>query len=170
MTAQLSLVGFPEKPLSAERLYLAILPDITARTKIETVADKEIQDHRLAAKPVKPEHLHVTLCWIDDFPGGLPENIIARTKEAAARVLHPKLDVVFDRIASFRNGEDKPLVLLGGDGLDALKAFRLRSLQIPENLRSSVPGEAGLYPTCHPAPRQAQGGRTSGRTSEVDGL
>ena len=143
MTAQLSLAGFAEKPLSAERLYLAILPDTPARTTIERITGKEIQDRGLTAIPVRPEHLHITLCWIDDFSGGLPKNIVERTKEAAARIFQPQFDATFDRVASFGSADKKPLVLLGGDELNALKAFRLalfKSLKTYGPLCQARPG------------------------------
>lgn len=126
MTDQLSFFGLEaeEKRPPTDRLFFGIIPDATAAARIADVAGALRARHRLAGKPLLTERFHITVSHLDDF-AGLPERVIAAALDAGASVKASPFEVVFDRAASFQNRSDnKPFVLLGGDGLAPLRSFQ----------------------------------------------
>lgn len=117
---QLSLFAAP--PVS-DRLFFAIFPDPTAAAQIARRAEDLRAAHRLNGRPLALERFHVTLHHLGDH-AGLRRDIVATAREAAEAVTTRAFDVVFDRAASFRNGDNNPFVLQGGEGLEALRAFQ----------------------------------------------
>lgn len=106
---------------ATDRLFFAVRPDpetaneIAERTKLWRV------EHGLTGRPLKPEHLHVTLFHVGDATGTPPAELIEALAERAAGVAMPAFRVEFDRVMSFRNGA----FVLGGDesviGLEVLQ-------------------------------------------------
>lgn len=117
---QLSLFAAP--PVT-DRLFFAIFPDPATAAGIAQRADQLRAAHALRGRPLAPERFHITLHHLGDH-AGVRRDIVTMASEAAETVASPSFEVTFDRAASFHNGGNNPLVLLGGEGLEALKAFQ----------------------------------------------
>ena len=108
------------------RLFLAAVPDAVAAARIYRLARALKHAHKFDGNVIEPERLHVSLFFL----GELSEQIVRVACEAAAEVRAPPFEVLFDRSASFRGRPgNRPLVLIGDDGLDRLKSFR-RTLDV----------------------------------------
>ena len=96
-----------------ERLFFAALPPPDAGHVIHALAESQKHAHGFDGTLIKPEHLHVTLFHLGDWIA-LPEELIAQAGAAAASVAAPDFEVVFDKLASFRNRTGvRPFVLTG---------------------------------------------------------
>ena len=105
------------------RLFLAAVPDAEAAQRIHRLAALLKRAHRLTGRLIRPERLHASLFSL----GGLPECSLRAALAAAADLQVPPFEVSFDRTASFRGGPGgRPFVLLGDEGVKALKSFRRR--------------------------------------------
>jgi 2'-5' RNA ligase len=130
-------------------MFLAALPDAAAAARIYRLARVLRHAHKFNGNLIEPERLHISLFFL----GELSQEIIRIASEAAAEVRMPAFDVVFDRSASFsgRPG-NRPLVLIGDDGMDRLKSLRrtfgvalaMKGLKYPAN-RDFTPHVTLLY-------------------------
>ncbi len=103
------------------RLFFAVVPDAVAAARISRLARVLKHAHQFDGKVIEPGRLHVSLFFL----GELSEQIVRVASEAAADVRAPAFEVWFDRSASFRGGPgNRPLVLVGDDGVERLKSFR----------------------------------------------
>jgi 2'-5' RNA ligase len=118
----------PQRPVGFERrrldlLFLAIRPDHDAAARIYRLAGNIKHARGFEGDLIGPERLHISLFllgWWDD----LPEEMIARVHRAAAELRILPFEVTLDRTMSFLNRPDnRPFVLVGGGGVDRLKAF-----------------------------------------------
>jgi 2'-5' RNA ligase len=106
---------------SDAQLFLAIVPDADTAARIYRLAGVLKRAYKFDGKLIEPEHLHVSLFFL----GGLPAHMVQMACEAAADVWARPFDVLFDRSVSFRSRSgNRPLVLIGDDGLDRLRSFR----------------------------------------------
>lgn len=110
-----------------ERLFLGLmLPSEAAAAATRVLADARGQ-YGLKGSAIRPDRLHVTLIHVGDYAGSLPQSVITNIRTAAEGLSETVFDVTFDRAASFAGAPGKhPCVLLGGDGLEALRALRDR--------------------------------------------
>jgi len=108
---------------ATDRLFLAALPDADTAGRIAETARHLRISHGLAGKPLRPEHLHVTLHHIPDLRFAPASELIDILKERVASVSMPSFRVSFDRAGSFRNGA---LVLRGDDGTIGLDILQQR--------------------------------------------
>ncbi len=124
MAEQLSLPEIAPALQARDRLFFAIFPDLPAAARIEQLTMRLRREHALTSKQLSTGRFHATLYHLGDYVG-LPPAVIAQAAAAAATVSMPAFDVAFDRAASFsgRRG-DRPLVLLGSEGLGALMALQ----------------------------------------------
>jgi 2'-5' RNA ligase len=100
-------------PRQKHRIFLAALPDAETASGIHALARKLKAEHGFTANLILPEHLHVTLFHLGDWPA-LPEEIVTIASLAAARVRAPAFDVIFKRAESLRNSTGVfPFVLTG---------------------------------------------------------
>ena len=103
------------------RLFLAVLPDAAAATRIHRLAALLKRAHGFSGKLIVPGQLHISLFFL----GGLHEQTVRAACEALTDVQEPAFDVLFDRTASFRGRQgSRPFVLIGGDGMRQLRMFR----------------------------------------------
>jgi 2'-5' RNA ligase len=80
--------------------------------------------YELKGRSIGVSRLHVTLSYLGDYIG-VPEDIVAAAIKAAASVRAAPFDVTFDRAMSFHGRpRNRPLVLLGDDGVAALTTFQ----------------------------------------------
>lgn len=85
-----------------ERIFFAALPDEKTRARIHAFAEAQKREKSLTANLILPEHLHVTLFHLGDWPK-LPEEIVNLALGAASQVNVPAFEVAFGRAESFRN-------------------------------------------------------------------
>ena len=113
-------------PRGKDRLFFAIFPDADAIERILRLADEIKTRKGLAGNSLLRERLHVTLAHLGDFHG-VPPRIVEIASDAAALLASEScFDVGFDRVVSFSGRDQKPLVLVGRDGVEALSGFRDR--------------------------------------------
>jgi RNA 2',3'-cyclic 3'-phosphodiesterase len=123
MTEQLSLSGF-EAAQPTDRLFFAIFPDKDSATRIAKLALDMRAELGLKGRPLLTDHFHITLHHMGDHVG-LPPSVLAGADEAAANIAESSFAIAFDRVASFAGrARNKPFVLRGGDGVDAVIAFQ----------------------------------------------
>ncbi|MEJ0024472.1 MAG: 2'-5' RNA ligase family protein [Rhizomicrobium sp.] len=106
-----------------DRLFLALVPDGAIAARVAALAQGLKRAHRFTGRPIKPEHLHVTLFSLGDWEV-LPPSIPARAGDALEDVQAPSFVVTFDRAVSFRSDGNYPFVLLAGENRAPLKAMR----------------------------------------------
>lgn len=82
-------------------LFFALLPSTEDAQRIAQLAETLRAEHGLAGKLLLPERLHVTLRDLGGYEDGVPEDVVAAAKAAAAAVSMPRFDVVFDRLLHF---------------------------------------------------------------------
>lgn len=85
-----------------ERIFFAAMPDPATAARIHALAERLKAEHKLDGTLILPEHLHVTLFHLGDWIT-LPEEIVARAKDAAAQTFAAPFAVVFRKVESFRN-------------------------------------------------------------------
>jgi 2'-5' RNA ligase len=101
-------------PALTDSLFFAIYPDPPAAVRIAELAQRLNAEHGLKGRPAATERFHVTLHHLGAF-AGLPDEVVARAREAASNVFMPPVDVEFDRVSSFPGRRNKkPLVLRAG--------------------------------------------------------
>jgi 2'-5' RNA ligase len=120
MRAHHSCFGF-EGP-QTDGLFLGLFPDDAVADRLARRAEQLCIRHRLRAKPLAPERMHVSLLGFGEF-SGLPPKLLTAVTEAAATVAVRPFEVIFDRAMSFL-GATRPLVLCGGEGVKELTAFQ----------------------------------------------
>ena len=108
---------------ATDRLFFAVRPDPETAGEIAERTMRWRAAHGLTGRPLKPEHLHVTLCHVGDAAGPPPAELIEALGERAAEVVMPAFRVEFDRIMSFRNGA---FVLGVGESVIGLEVLQQR--------------------------------------------
>jgi RNA 2',3'-cyclic 3'-phosphodiesterase len=102
-------------------LFFSIFPDALTASRVVEAARQYRHQHGLRGELQTAAHLHVTLQYIGHFDG-VPERIVAKACDAAARVRMPPFAVMLHRVLSFSNKAGRyPLVLLGDDGVVGLE-------------------------------------------------
>jgi 2'-5' RNA ligase len=124
MREQPSLNGLDTPVRPTDRLFIGIIPDANTAGRIERCAKGLGAKHALRGLPLGTDRYHITLHHIDDY-AGLPPGKVAAAKKAAASIAAAPFEVAFDRAISFsgRPG-NRPLVLIGSNGLSALAEFQ----------------------------------------------
>jgi len=108
----------------ADRLFFAFFPDAEAAKETAIRANQLRGDNGLRGRPLATERFHITLYHLGDF-NGLPRDIVAAAREAAAIVVAEPFRITLDRAGSFRRrGGNLPFVLHGGDGVAEAIAFQ----------------------------------------------
>jgi RNA 2',3'-cyclic 3'-phosphodiesterase len=122
MLVQLSLPGFDAPPPPSgtrptHRLFVALFPQAHDAARIAEPIDALRQHHGLDGQRIHTDRLHVTLLSLGDYAGAVPQVLIDAAVAAAATVVHPPMDIVFDRALSFasRKAGNSAFVLCGRD-------------------------------------------------------
>jgi RNA 2',3'-cyclic 3'-phosphodiesterase len=130
--AQLTIEGFDDTPEPTDRLFFALMPDDAARERIGGLVRELQQRHKLTAKPVPPERLHLSLFHVGDFLG-LPQGVVREACTVAESIRMASFSIALERVMSFTGRPGNlPLVLCGaeseeGDGASGIvvaKAFQ----------------------------------------------
>lgn len=128
-----------------DRLFLAVFPDEAAKDRLDALAHGLRAGRGLSGRPLARDRFHCTLRHLGDF-AGVPQHIVdAASRAAASLVSTPAFDVTFDRLVSFGGREQKPWVLLGGEGAEGLQALHSK-LQPALAKIPGVPRETRLTP------------------------
>ncbi|MEK8032804.1 2'-5' RNA ligase family protein [Ideonella sp. DXS29W] len=115
----------PAPTTGADRLFFAVLPDDYASSQADRFRQRFCQQQGVAGTPVRPEHLHVTLC-----PLGPQADVSAATLAMAAQVAAalrmPPFEVEFDAVTCLRRTPPGGVALasVGESGLRPLLAFQ----------------------------------------------
>ncbi len=119
---QLFFPGFDRAP--EDRLFFAVFPDAPAVERVRGIAESLRGKFELRGRALAPKRFHVTLHHVGDY-AGLPDDVVARAREAASALSQTSFDVMFDRAGSFMGRRrDLPLVLRGGNSVIPLMAFQ----------------------------------------------
>ncbi|WP_375203895.1 2'-5' RNA ligase family protein [Hyphococcus sp.] len=104
-------------------LFFALFPDQAAPDKIQALAAQLQNAHHLAGKPFVADRFHVSLQNLDRYEC-VPNEVVDSAGKAAAHLQQDSFDLTLDRAQSFSRGPGGcPLVLLPGDGVEALCEF-----------------------------------------------
>lgn len=110
-----------------ERLFLGVMLPTDTTAGASKVLEEARVDHGLRGSAIRPDRLHITLIHVGDYAGSLPKRVVTDICTAMDGLSETAFDVAFDRAASFAGAPGKhPYVLLGGEGVEALTAFRDR--------------------------------------------
>ena len=113
------------KPETVERLFFGLmLPEPQAAAAV-AVLEESRAAYDLRGGAVRQDRLHVTLIHVGDYANVLPGSVVEALLKASDALALPGFDVAFDRASCFSGAPGRhPHVLLGGEGVEALKAFR----------------------------------------------
>ena len=117
------LVPARARPPATDRLFFAVLPDAETAAQIAENAARWRADHGLRGKPLKAEHLHVTLCHVGDYYVPPTPELMGELAERAATVVMPAFRAEFDHVVSFKNGA---FVLTGDESTIGLEILQQR--------------------------------------------
>lgn len=150
MSEQSQLPGF-EAPSGkpTDRLFLAVMPDVEAITRMQKIAQQIKAQHGLTGKPIIDGRLHITLIDLDDQVG-LSSAVLDAISRAAATVSQAAFDVVFDQVELYPRTRACFLKeSVRCDGFTTLKqslAVALKTQGVPRE-KSSTPHVTLLYDT-----------------------
>jgi RNA 2',3'-cyclic 3'-phosphodiesterase len=97
-------------------LYFALQPPPEAAAQALALAEDARRAHRLAGKPVAAGRLHVSLNNVGEFKRP-PTPVIAKALEAVQAVAVRPFVVEFNRLGTWKAGEQRPVVLWGDEGV-----------------------------------------------------
>lgn len=117
------LVPAKSRPPATDRLFFAVLPDADTAGRIAENAARWRADHGLTGKPLKAEHLHVTLCHVGDYGDSPTPEFMDSLAERAATLVMPAFRAEFDHVMSFKNGA---FVLTGDESTIGLEILQQR--------------------------------------------
>lgn len=124
------LVSVPD-PTTADamtqvhRLFYAIQLDAAVAGQAIAVREALRAEQGLAGRVVAAERLHVTLHWLQDHAGAVPESLMSAALRAGGMVEEEPFAVAFDTIGSLGDSADPgPVVLTGGAGLKPLRRLQ----------------------------------------------
>ena len=118
-------------PDRIERLFLGLMLPPDAAGAASAVLDGARRGEGIKGSAIPPDRLHITLIHVGDYAGSLPQSVVADVLTAAGSLSATAFDVAFDHAGSFAGAPGKhPFVLLGGEGVAALAAFRDRLFKV----------------------------------------
>lgn len=114
-------------PLSetVERLFFGLMLPPTQGSEALQVLDQSRAAGGLRGNAIRQDRLHITLIHVGDYANALPGSVVAALRDAADALAVAAFDIALDRVSSFSGAPGRhPHVLLGENGVAALKAFR----------------------------------------------
>lgn len=107
---QESLFGGDETP-PVETLFFALMPPPSAVRALTRAALDLQRRHGLPGRPLEPGRFHLSLHGLGEY-AGLPPDLQARAREAAALLDSPPVEIRLDQAMSYGNPRDRhPIVL-----------------------------------------------------------
>jgi 2'-5' RNA ligase len=113
----------PRRPHRAFTVFFAIRPAPDDARTLEVLGQRLAQDHGLRCEFLAADRLHVSLHNLGEYDA-VPAGLVQRASQVADALVFPAFKVVFDKAVVFRS-RGAPYVLCGGEGLNALRQFRL---------------------------------------------
>lgn len=135
-----------------DSLFFALYPDEAAIEQISELTSRLRTEHRLKAKPIPTDRLHVTLHYLGAF-AGLPADVVNRACDTASRMKLPPCDIALNRIETFSARRAKRPLVLAGDANQALYALQ-DAITDTKSRAHFTPHVTLLYDE-HRVPRQA---------------
>lgn len=135
MDDQLELLS---RDATKHNVFLAVVPDATARAGAEGIARDMRLRLRLSARPITPERLHVSLLSVGGFDGSCPPAVINAAVRAAATVSMAPFKVKFDRVASFSGGHKKRALVLTGIGVGVAGFVTLQKILLEAMMKAGL--------------------------------
>lgn len=112
-------------PETIERLFFGLMLPTAPGGEAGQILDQARAAEGLRGSPIRPDRLHITLIHVGDYANALPGSLTPVLRDAAETLAPAAFDVVLDRVSSFSGAPGRhPLVLLGDEGVQALRAFR----------------------------------------------
>lgn len=122
-TLQMGLPGF-DPPTPTDRLMFLLYPDAATAERIAAETRRLKEALGLRGPPLLTDRFHITLHHLGDYVG-LPNDIVAKGKDAGAALKAAPFEVAFDQAVSFANRPgNNPFTLQGGEGVHELIAFQ----------------------------------------------
>ncbi|CAH2802390.1 MAG: hypothetical protein CBHOC_4027 [uncultured Caballeronia sp.] len=114
--------GREARKLLTDSLFFAFYPDEAATARIGELAARLRKVHKLKARAIPADRLHVTLHYLGTF-ASVPADVLAQARAAASQIASPPVDVTLDRIESFSGRRVKRPLVLSGDLTESLDAL-----------------------------------------------
>ncbi len=111
---QSGLDGF-ESPEPQHALFFALLPVPSAAIAAFSLADGLKRSHGLKGEPMDASRLHVTLHKLGEFVGAVPDELVIRARQAAARIQVQPFELMFNELLNLGNPADPVVALAGGN-------------------------------------------------------
>lgn len=105
-----------------DSLFFALYPTASAAARIAELAARLCATYKLKGRPIPADRLHITLHYLGAF-AGLPADLIAQARTAAAQTVFPPVDIVLDRVESFSGRRAKRPLVLSGEISESLGAL-----------------------------------------------
>jgi RNA 2',3'-cyclic 3'-phosphodiesterase len=107
-----------------DRLFFAFMPDELTAQRIARQSEAIRRRNDLRGSSLRTERFHITLIHVGDYVE-LPKGVVDDCTRVGAATTSGPLPVSFDRVQSFAGSKtNRPVVMVGGDDLQSLKAFR----------------------------------------------
>jgi 2'-5' RNA ligase len=112
--------GVIRKRRSRLGLFFSVFPDPLTAFGIARFARQCRCQYGFDGEPIAASRLHISLQHLGEYHE-MPESVVGKAREAAARVRMPPFAVMVDRMSSFSGRQGNyPLVLRGEDGVVGL--------------------------------------------------
>ena len=122
-TLQMGLPGF-DPPTPTDRLMFLLYPDPATAERIAREARRLKDTLNLRGAPLLTDRFHITLHHLGDYVG-LPNDMVAKGRQAGAVLAASPFEVTFDHAVSFANRPgNNPFTLQGGEGVEDLVGFQ----------------------------------------------
>jgi 2'-5' RNA ligase len=113
------------QPQTIERLFVGLMLPTAQAEQAAEVRRRSKDLYGLGGGEVRTDRLHITLIHVGDYAGSIRADVAAEVSAVIEAMEQPSFVVSFDRVGSFGGAPGKhPHVLLGEEGLAALKAYR----------------------------------------------
>ena len=109
MGRQASLFTQTREQISS--IFFAVFPPPEAAANLFSLAQELRAQHGLTGKVTSADRFHVTLHWLGDYIGDVPESVVTQARQAAAGISSPEIELTFDKVRSFFGRAARPFVL-----------------------------------------------------------
>jgi RNA 2',3'-cyclic 3'-phosphodiesterase len=91
-------------------LFFGLFPTEAEAARLFSFGQELRAQLGLTAKVISADRLHVTLHWLGDFVGHIPDSVLEQARQAATMVTSSPIELTFDKARSFF-GRARPFVL-----------------------------------------------------------
>jgi 2'-5' RNA ligase len=130
---------------SWDTVFLALQPPPVVTQQISKLAWHLHDKHRLQGMPLRTRCFHISLLGIGRRGQLSSETMVAVSAAATSLSISP-FRVCFDRAISFRGRANRPLVLVGDDGVDGIRVLRRELMTALHEIGFSTRGSLEFTP------------------------